>query len=269
MILGQKYCKIKSGDLMKYNSAITKIYSVYEGEFRSGNIQRRIGRPCDCFVYYLYGSAEYVFENHSFRSDSNNFIYLAKGSVYKINVLENSKYICINFDFADNTIKNSLSFNNTGFTIKNSFSKALNIWNKKSPWHMPEIFSIIYSLYCEALKSEYSEYTATNEIFSKLCDFILKNYSDTDFSVPQISDYFDISEVHLRRIFKNTVGTSPIKYINCLKLEKAKNILKTSNLTISETALSSGFSDPYYFSKVFKKEFDITPSEYRKKFSSV
>lgn len=254
---------------MEYNSAITKIHSVYTGKFRPGNMQRKIGRPCDGFVYYLYGSAEYIFEKHSFRSDSKNFIYLSKGSVYKINVLENSEYICIDFDFADNTIENSISFNNTGFTIKNSFSKALCIWNQKSPWHMPELFSIVYSLYCEALKCENSEYTATKESFSEICDFILKNYSDADFSVSRISDYFHISEVHLRRIFKNTIGTSPIKYVNCLKLEKAKSILKASNLTISETALSSGFSDPYYFSKVFKKEFGITPSEYRKTFSSI
>ena len=78
------------------------------------------------------------------------------------------------------------------------------------------------------------------------------------------ADYVGISETHLRRIFKQDFNISPIKYINCLKLDKAKNMLQSSNYTINEIALSVGYDDPYYFSRVFKRETGLSPSEYKK-----
>ena len=70
--------------------------------------------------------------------------------------------------------------------------------------------------------------------------------------------------MHLRRIFKSAVNTTPVKYINYLRLEKAKNMLINSNYSVNEIAFSVGFEDAYYFSRLFKKEIGISPSEYKK-----
>ena len=61
-----------------------------------------------------------------------------------------------------------------------------------------------------------------------------------------IAAHMRISETHLRRIFKQELNTSPIKYINNLKLEKAKNMLCLSNYSVNEIAYIVGFNDEFY-----------------------
>lgn len=92
----------------------------------------------------------------------------------------------------------------------------------------------------------------------------MENYTDPELSVQAIAVHAGISEVHLRRIFKSALNTTPTRYINYLRLEKAKNMLISSNYTIAEISLSVGFLDQYYFSRLFKKEIGISPSEYKR-----
>jgi AraC-like DNA-binding protein len=58
-------------------------------------------------------------------------------------------------------------------------------------------------------------------------------------------------------------GESVGKFVRSIRLSKAKELLKNSELTISEIAYETGFSEPGYFTKTFSKEFNMTPSEYR------
>jgi len=87
--------------------------------------------------------------------------------------------------------------------------------------------------------------------------------TDSDFGVSAIASFADMSEVHLRRVFKSALNTSPNRYINLLRLEKAKNMLIAANYTIEEIASATGFGDQYYFSRIFKKELGVSPSKYR------
>ena len=245
---------------------INKIHNVFEGEFNPGILPKKnVGRHSDGFVIFLYGEAEYYFDKYSFAADSKNFIYLAKDSIYKIKISAKSKFICIDFDFnSSDKPRISSAFKNISPALKNEFLKLFYLWNKKSPWYIPQMFSAIYKLYSEAIKSENKEYIKKNEIFSKITAFIFEHYTEPNFSIQDIADYINISETHLRRIFKKSINLSPLKYINFLKLEKAKNMLIASNYTVTEVAHSAGFEDPYYFSRLFKKETGISPSAYRK-----
>lgn len=132
------------------------------------------------------------------------------------------------------------------------------------PWSVSDAFSILYNLYSDAIKATNQKNAKKNELLSKITSYILSHYTEIDFSVKDVADYGGISETHLRRIFKQNFNISPIKYINCLKLDKAKNMLQSSNYTINEIALSVGFDDPYYFSRLFKHETGLSPSEYKK-----
>lgn len=67
------------------------------------------------------------------------------------------------------------------------------------------------------------------------------------------------------RNFKNETGVSPKKYLNSLKIEKAKMFLSTTNLSVTTIALNLGMDDPFYFCNFFKKNTGKSPSEYRNK----
>lgn len=250
---------------MEIDLKIKDIKNVFEGEFKPGILPRKtIGRYCDCFVYYICGKAEYIFDNYSFVSMPQNFIYLSKDSIYAINVLEKSKFICIDFEFDVVSQQTSNIFECNCQSIKNQFQKIFNIWNEKKISYLPQIFSYTYGLYSEAIQLENKLYAKNNLLISDMISYILQHYTEKSFTVQDIANEFGISEVHLRRIFKRSEYISPIKYINSLKIDKAKNMLRVSNYTIAEIAFSAGFDDPYYFSRLFKKETGISPSAYRK-----
>ena len=73
-----------------------------------------------------------------------------------------------------------------------------------------------------------------------------------------------MSESYFRRIFLKNYGISPIKYINNLKIERAKELLTSGLYTVSDVAELSGFHDESYFSREFKKHSGKTPKEYVK-----
>lgn len=250
---------------MVTNLTIEKITNVFDGEFKPGTIPKKtVGRYGDCFAFYLYGKVDYKFDGYSFTASPQKFIYLAKDSRYEMRILEKSKFICVDFDFYTlSSPQKSAAFKCNTSDMKNQFQKMLHIWNNKGLCYLSQIFSCTYNIYTEAVKSENKLYSQSNVLVSDITAYILNNYTKSDFTVNDISNHFGISEVHLRRLFNQTLCTSPIKYINNLKLDKAKNMLKISNYSIAETAQSSGFADPYYFSRFFKKETGISPSEYR------
>ncbi len=72
---------------------------------------------------------------------------------------------------------------------------------------------------------------------------------------------FDVR--YIARLFRKYENTRPYDYLMQLKIDKALNLLITSNLNINQIALMTGFDDPYHFSRIFKKKLNMSPSRYR------
>ena len=246
---------------------IQKVRAVFEGEFKPGILPpKTTGRLCDGFVLFLCGGAEYVFEGERFSAGPRDLLYLAKDSIYEIRIQEKSKFICIDFSFfPQETAGRSCVFPGVSPDVKHAFQKIFYIWNKKDPWHIPQALGIVYDLYAEGLRAGNKGRIGQGEQFARIAAFVLEQYTRPDFSVEEIAKYAGISQVHVRRLFQSAVKTAPVRYVNFLRLEKAKNMLLSSNFTVTEIALSVGFADPYYFSRLFKKEVGICPQEYRRK----
>lgn len=87
---------------------------------------------------------------------------------------------------------------------------------------------------------------------------------NTDITLKMICQDFDISLRSLIRRFKQATGKSPIQYLQQVRIDNAKELLKTSNLSIAEIAYSVGYPDSSYFSALFKKVISLSPKEYRR-----
>ena len=73
-----------------------------------------------------------------------------------------------------------------------------------------------------------------------------------------------ISERNFYNLFKNWAGKTPVDYRNEMRTTAAASLLVSTNLSIGEIAFKTGFEDPYYFSRVFKKNMGVSPKVYRK-----
>ena len=247
---------------MEENLIIEKVIAVYEGEFKPGKVTRRnIKRKSDGFIYYLSGSADYIFEAETISVSEGDLLYLPEGAIYNIKINETTSYICIDFSFTKKELSPSVIHNLRG--IKGQFYKFFYNYVSNSPYRIPRAYEIINRIYCEILRTQSKEYSKSSELYFRATEIILQRYREQNFTVEYLASELGISTVHLRRIFSSFSEISPIKYINNIRFEQAKMLLLSSNLTVGEIAISVGFSDPFHFSKVFKASVGIAPSEYR------
>ncbi len=97
----------------------------------------------------------------------------------------------------------------------------------------------------------------------------LKNYIDAhmmeDIPVEHLAKELNISVRQLQRLLKAHLNVSPRQYVTIQRLEKASELLREGTLNISEIAFACGFTDPSYFGVVFKKYFEMTPVDYKKR----
>lgn len=95
----------------------------------------------------------------------------------------------------------------------------------------------------------------------------IKNYIDNNYlknpSLSSLENIFYINKYYLTRLFKNTYGTTINSYIINKKINKAKELLRFSELNIKDISNKCGINDYNYFTRMFKKREGITPSEYR------
>ena len=92
---------------------------------------------------------------------------------------------------------------------------------------------------------------------------IIKNIGNEQFDANALSTAMTISRAQLLRRMKSATGNSPAYYIKTMRLEKAKELLETSDVSISQIAFQTGFNSPSNFTKVFFEKYGITPSQFR------
>lgn len=109
----------------------------------------------------------------------------------------------------------------------------------------------------------------TNNIFNDtrigtVIKFIKDNLTNKDITVDQLAKKAYMSTSHFHKQFKNTLGVSPIDYINSEKIKFAKKLIKESkDVRMSEIAFKSGFNNTSYFNRQFKKMEMMTPAQFK------
>ncbi len=87
--------------------------------------------------------------------------------------------------------------------------------------------------------------------------------------LPKILKMSGFSRTHFFRMFKSQTGTTPVEYVKRRRLREALLLLQESDLNISEIGDKVGWSDPFYFSKIFKSEIGMPPSVYRLHYKNI
>lgn len=96
--------------------------------------------------------------------------------------------------------------------------------------------------------------------------YIENHYMDK-ITIADIADEVGLSQSHFMKYFKNTMGTSFIEYLNEYRLTMASRLLVSSDSQVLDIAAEVGFENLSYFNRTFKKRFDMTPREYRKRYT--
>ncbi len=140
---------------------------------------------------------------------------------------------------------------------------------------------ILLDLYSKTLNSNIKNtFDASSELFQFLCalcspcisqnsnlvDNAIKyfqNNFEKQITIAMAADYLGVSQSHLSREFIKYTKEKPSDYLTKLKMEKAIELLNSTNMKLKEISSHCGYSDENYFGKVFKKHMKISPAEFR------
>lgn len=101
-----------------------------------------------------------------------------------------------------------------------------------------------------------------NKVCSRIKRYIDSNFAE-DISLDSLAEKAHLSKYYLVHTFAKYYGMSPINYLNEVRLRASKELLETTDLSISQVAESTGFSSQSYFSQSFRRSCGLTPSDYR------
>lgn len=112
-------------------------------------------------------------------------------------------------------------------------------------------------------EKELKETLSKNDIVSETKKFIRENYTNQALNIAMIGEYFNITPYYVSNIFKKSEHISMLDYISITRIDKAKELLLTTDLNLESIALQCGFSNIRTFMRVFQKFEVVTPGKYK------
>lgn len=113
-------------------------------------------------------------------------------------------------------------------------------------------------------REECDQKNKPENLFEMLVDYVNTHYRDPGLSLKKLATIFSYTEKYVSHLFKQKKGIGFNRYLNDLRLRYAHELISTGTCSVSEIAAHCGYSDPLYFSKLFKKKVGTTPTEYMK-----
>ena len=107
------------------------------------------------------------------------------------------------------------------------------------------------------------------EMMNQLMAFIEQRISDENLRIEDMADAVGMGRTVFYGKIKELMGVSPSDFLKQIRMQRAEQLIRKSKMTFSEIAYAVGFTDPKYFTKCFKKQTGLTPSEYRSQESVV
>ncbi|KQS30658.1 hypothetical protein ASG33_09700 [Dyadobacter sp. Leaf189] len=112
--------------------------------------------------------------------------------------------------------------------------------------------------------SEVQVRSLDEEFIKKAIRVVEDNLANPEYTVEELSDAMSMSRVYLYKKINSLTGKTPIEFIRIIRLRRAADLLEKSQLSVSEIAYQIGFNNPKYFARLFKEEYQVLPTEYRR-----
>ena len=223
-------------------------------------------RPSHGLAFNCGEEAQYVFEDGTVcKVGKNDVIYLPKNSNYEVIFNKGVNTYCINFQLMDEETFAPFVFHVLdGEEILKCYQSAEKIWRRAKEGREYRVLSELYKILYEMQKGNSLPYLpeSKRELIKPAVEYIHRHYTDELINVEKLSELCGISYDYLRKLFQQYYGCSPIKMINGLKLKRAKELLSSGLYSVSEITFLAGFSDLSHFSRFFKENVGVSPSEY-------
>ena len=136
--------------------------------------------------------------------------------------------------------------------------------SKASQLHViSQLFELMHQLNALSPKLDQETISPSQKLYREAKHLIDIGYNSQDISIQEIADKLGVHRSYLSSIFKDFHKISPKEYLLEVRMNRAKELLETTNQPIKIIAYSVGYLDPLHFSKAFRQYYDCSPSQYR------
>lgn len=224
------------------------------------------GRSHHGILYVLEGSEHYTTSSAMFRTEPGDVVYLPKSDQYDVVMSDPCcTVICIDFETCGPFQVPAFQLRPMNSRLfKGLFMEAERIWqNKRIGWEM-ECMSMTYRIIAEMQRQILMKYlqSETLERIQPGVDFLHQHFNEANTRVELLAEKCRLHPRYFAKVFRDAYGVSPKQYMTQLRMERARELILSNRYTMSQIAQMTGFGDIYHFSKTFKQENGISPTEY-------
>ena len=245
------------------------------------------------FVYIQTGSVLFRINQNEFLAGAGNLICVPRGAMHSVkhagNKLETARFISLLFDpeilkgpsqeYCQKTLVQPLlcgqlilpfllkpDSKNYGEII-GTFQQLYNCFQRKEPYYQIRFRGLLFELFFRFLNGEgytYHKQAANKTVcaITRVIEYIQSHY-DEDIYIGRLAEMANYNENYFMKVFRDYTGKTIVRFINDYRLEKSKEYLLTSELSVDEIAYKTGFSSASYYIRAFKNKYRLTPKEFR------
>ena len=216
------------------------------------------GRQYAALAYRVSGTAEFDFGGKRIFSVPGDIIFIPDNISYNV-THSGGSMIVIHFVDCNYHTPENISLNNSTY-LNDKFSELLSKWEHHRSINGTKagVYEILELCYVLNIK------THPAPLAEKAKQLIDQNYSDPEFNIELLTQMLYTSSPTLRRVFSNRFGIPPKQYLMKVRLDTAAVLLSQDFLSVLEASKRSGFNDDRYFSRIFKKRYGKSPSQFNK-----
>ena len=228
---------------------------------------RKNGRKDYLILLISQGNSTILHNGKTYDLSAGNFVLYAPGEEQKYSFETNTSSMWCHFSggileelFEDCNLQSGVYYTSNNAVLE-AFSHLIRNFNAPSQSKLAIVYllELIYNI-SSAITSPKSAFP---DALLSVISYINENYNKT-ISLDTLAKISGYSKSRFSHIFSEYMDTTPIRYQNEIRLRNAREMLTSTQLSVSDIALSCGFSDPLYFSRVFKNKYNKTPTEFRK-----
>lgn len=173
--------------------------------------------------------------------------------------LQQAKCVC--YDIVSIFVKNVEKLNMSEAVEESRYFDLFSIAEFSTPDELIETIRLLGSHIAEFTQTKLAEQQM--RVSSKYIDYLYENIGNYQFSTERMAEHFGITPQYLRRQFRKETGQPVVEYFNVIRLERAKELLITTQQDVAEIVAQIGYIDVSSFIRKFKARFGVTPGKFR------
>lgn len=234
------------------------VVSLWSGSirFRETKPQFVSGRSFHSLSFRLSGEVSFEVNGERYTSTENGITFMPAGIDYVTQIKRGGEMLVVHFKTLDRSAEGTPLFMNDRMDLKarfEEFCKQPHLTGENTYACMSRFYAIL-----DALSK--SQHIIPQRI--RLAKHTIDTTFDQEIRIAELAKEAGVSEVHFRNQFRQCFGISPLRYLKQVRIDNAKQLLRSGYYSVTEAALECGYENVSYFSCDFKKMTGISPTQF-------